>query len=82
MSATNTQGERYVMPGVKALRGMLPGSYQVEMNFSGCCILIMVLLIDLFKKPTPVRVKRLFTNFFTTVRILKFHIRLPPRPKL
>ena len=49
MSATNTQGERYVMPGVKALKGMLPGSYQVEMNFSGHFILIMVLLIVLFK---------------------------------
>ena len=49
MSATNTQGERYVMPGVKALKGMLPGSYQVEINFSGHFILIMVLLIVLFK---------------------------------
>ena len=47
------------MPGVKALEGMLLGSYQVEMNFSGRFILVMVWLAVLFKYPTLLRAKEL-----------------------
>lgn len=55
------------MPGVKALEGMLLGSYQVEMNFSGCFILVMVWLVVLFKY-TLVRAKELSSNFSTIIK--------------
>lgn len=49
MSAPEVQGDRYVMPGVKALKKMLLGSYEMEINFSGHFILMTVLIIVLFK---------------------------------
>lgn len=55
------------MPGVKALEGMLLGSYQVEMNFTRRFILVMVWLVVLFKY-TLVRAKELSSNFFTIIK--------------
>lgn len=52
------------MPGVKVLTGMLLGSYEMEMNFSGCFIMMTVLIIVL-SKPMLAEAKELASNVFT-----------------
>lgn len=53
--------KRYVMPGVKVLTGMSLGSYEMEMNFSGCFILMTVLIIVL-SEPMLAEAKELASN--------------------
>lgn len=51
------------MPGAKVLTGMLLGSYEMEMNFSGCFILMTVLIIVL-SEPMLAEAKELGSNVF------------------